>query len=180
MSPRPSPSAFAWSVWTMYWHCLVSTLAFSPSERKGLKIFHQASPTYHVSTFRLPDRYMRSSHCVYMEAIKDREEAGEGLGTKDQSCCPSLVRNNSILDIVWGYTDPVLWNHSCERVSSTSQMKMVHKDVGAVKEVGNAIMRLYPGFMQTELEPLSPSLPFQTVFLQWNCLLGLPLGGGGR
>ena len=58
-------------------------------------------------------------------------------------------------------------------------MKMVHKDVGAVKEVGNAIMRLYPGFMQTELEPLSPSLSFQTVFLQWNCLLGLPLGGEG-
>ena len=130
MSPRPSPSAFAWSVQTMYWHCLASTLAFSPSERKVLKILHQASPTYHVSTFRLPDRYMRSSHCVYTpEAIKDREEAGEGLDilliTSKET--QPFLHSLETLDIV------------CERVSSTSQMKMVHKDVGAVKEVGNTI-----------------------------------------
>ena len=95
-----------------------------------------------------------------------------------QPATPSLIRNNCTLNIAWGYTVPVLWNPGCEGVSSTSQMKTVHKDVGVVKEVGSAIMRLYilgSNWTRTSFLP-----PFSNCILTVKLSIRVTPWGGGE
>lgn len=184
MRPRPSPSAFAWSVQTMYWHCLASTLAFRIKRASRSFIRHHL-PCIYILAVSLPDTWG-------LPTIKERERRGrEGLGTKlitkvvetftskeMQLATPSLVRNNCTLNIAWGYTVPVLWNPGCEGVSSTSQMKTVHKDVGVVKEVGSAIMRLYilgSNWTRTFFLP-----PFSNCILTVKLSIRVTPWGGGE